>query len=455
MTYEIFRSFEDSPVGEIPKVWQLLKLGDLGKIVTGKTPSTKVPEYFGGSEPFITPSDMDGRKTISRTVRYLTEEGVNAVKSAFIPAGTIIVSCIGSDMGKVACAIRNSVTNQQINSIIVSVRYSKEYVYYNLSSRKEELQNLAGGGSAVPILNKGDFSQLEILLPHSLSEQREIAHILSTLDDKIELNQQMNRNLEALAQAIFKSWFVDFDPVRAKMEGCQPVGMDAETATLFPNAFEDSPLGKIPKGWKVVLLPEVAAVLDCLHTKKPSDIGQGKLLLQVWNIADAGKLDLSKQYFVSDEDYKLWTSRIEVHEGDCVITNVGRVGAVAQIPHKVRAAIGRNMTAIRCRPGYLTPTYLVEYLLSSAMREEIELKTDSGTILDSLNVRGIEQLRLVIPPTRIMNAFEEKARPLRHHIELNIQEGELLATIRDALLPKLMSGEIRVKEAEQLLAAAA
>ncbi len=141
--------FEESSLGLIPKGWRVGKLGDLGKIVTGKTPSTKVAEYFGGNVPFITPSDMDGKKTISRTARYLTEDGVNAVKSAKIPAGSIMVSCIGSDMGKVACTVQDSVTNQQINSIIAN-DYSREYIYYNLSQRKEELQNLAGGGSAVP-----------------------------------------------------------------------------------------------------------------------------------------------------------------------------------------------------------------------------------------------------------------------------------------------------------------
>ncbi|MFN5894602.1 MAG: restriction endonuclease subunit S, partial [Dolichospermum sp.] len=156
--------FEESSLGLIPKGWRVGKLGDLGKIVTGKTPSTKVAEYFGGNVPFITPSDMDGKKTISRTARYLTEDGVNAVKSAKIPAGSIMVSCIGSDMGKVACTVQDSVTNQQINSIIAN-DYSREYIYYNLSQRKEELQNLAGGGSAVPILNKGHFSNIEILIP--------------------------------------------------------------------------------------------------------------------------------------------------------------------------------------------------------------------------------------------------------------------------------------------------
>ena len=203
-TAELFPdSFEDSPLGKIPKEWHFLKLGDLGKIVTGKTPSTQFPEYFGGNIPFITPSDMDGRKTTSKTARYLTEEGVKAVKSAQIPAGAILVSCIGSDMGKVTCAVKDSVTNQQINSIIVNQPFSKEYVYYDLTSRKEELQNLAGGGSAVPILNKGHFSQIEILIPSSplLKSFEQIAHPIYI---KIYENDKQSYTLAAIRNTLLQ-----------------------------------------------------------------------------------------------------------------------------------------------------------------------------------------------------------------------------------------------------------
>ncbi|MEK9512032.1 restriction endonuclease subunit S [Limnospira fusiformis PMC 851.14] len=173
--------FEDSPLGKIPKGWEILTLGDLGKIVTGKTPSTKIPEYFGGDVPFITPTDMDGRKGIAETARYLTKQGVQAVRSIVVPGGSIAVSCIGSNMGKVIYILKDSVTNQQINSIIVNDKFSKEYLYYNLSDRRIELQNMAGGGSAVPILNKSHFSAIEILIPNLVLLNRfdKIAHYLT------------------------------------------------------------------------------------------------------------------------------------------------------------------------------------------------------------------------------------------------------------------------------------
>lgn len=151
--------------------WEDLNLGDLGRVVTGKTPLTAVEGNFGGQIPFVTPSDMDGRKTISNTARYLTKTGAASVKGSVIPAGAVMVSCIGSDMGKVVIAGRDCVTNQQINSIVVDDRFSSEFIYYALSTRKSEIRHQAAGGSAVPILNKGDFSCLEITLP-PLPEQK-------------------------------------------------------------------------------------------------------------------------------------------------------------------------------------------------------------------------------------------------------------------------------------------
>ena len=120
-------------------------LEDLGRIVTGKTPLTAVEANFGGQIPFVTPSDMDGRRTISTTARYLTEVGANSVKGSRIPAGSVMVSCIGSDMGKVVIAGRDCVTNQQINSVIVNDSFSRKFVYYALSTRKSEIRHQAAG----------------------------------------------------------------------------------------------------------------------------------------------------------------------------------------------------------------------------------------------------------------------------------------------------------------------
>ena len=242
---------------EVAGEWRETTLDRLGHIVTGKTPHSGHPEYFGGDIPFVTPTDLNGRRHIESTERCLTEQGAIAVRGACISSEAIMVSCIGSDMGKAAIAKNACVTNQQINSIIVESDNSPLFVYYNLSTRKEEIR-AAAGGSAQPILNKSAFGQLDILLP-PLPEQRAIAHILGTLDDKIELNRRMNETLEAMSRALFKSWFVDFDPVRAKMEGRDP-GLPKHLADLFPDRLVGSELVPIPEGWEVGAVEDLAEV---------------------------------------------------------------------------------------------------------------------------------------------------------------------------------------------------
>jgi type I restriction enzyme S subunit len=173
--------------------------------------------------------------------------------------------------------------------------------------------------------------------------------------------------------------------------------------------------------------------------------------LQLANIRDDGLLDMADTYFVDEADYRKWISRMEAAPGDCVITNVGRVGAVAQIPVGQRAALGRNMTGIRCKPDFPFPTLLIECLLSKAMRDEIVLRTDTGTILDALNVKNIPTLRFVRAQQRVLELFEQAVRPIREQMEGSLLQSRTLAALRDTLLPKLISGELRIPDAEGLV----
>jgi type I restriction enzyme S subunit len=301
---------------------------------------------------------------------------------------------------------------------------------------RQEIQFQATGSVQYNI-NLATLERLTFPLP-PLEEQVNIASLLGAFDDKIELNRRINQTLEAMARAIFKSWFVDFEPV---LNG----------HPLFPTSLVESQLGLAPQGWRVGELGTFVTVVDCLHSKKPERLAEGKALLQLANIRNDGLLDMSDTYLISEDDYKEWTSRMEAQPGDCVITNVGRVGAVAQVPRGHRAALGRNMTGLRCKAEFPGPTFLIECLRSSRMKEEIERKTDSGTILDSLNVRSIPRLRLVLPSRPVLEDFETICRPLRAKMEQNQKENSTLTTLRDTLLPKLLSGEIRVKQAEKLV----
>lgn len=361
--------------------------------------------------------------------------------------GDILFGKLRPYFRKVVIAPFDGICSTDIWVVRAKKGIEQRYLFYWMASQQFiDDTTRASEGTKMPRA-KWDFAaRLERYIP-PLPEQHAIAHVLGTLDDKIELNRKMNATLEAMAQVTFKSWFVDFDPVRAKVEGEEPVGMDAETAALFPDAFEEVDGREVPKGWSMGTVGQIADIIDCLHAKKPERRDSGRPFLQLWNIRDDGLIDMTNTYHILEEDYLKWISRIEASAGDCVITNVGRVGAVSQIPEGLKAALGRNMTAIRCKSDFNYPTFLIELLLSDFMRKEIAAKTDDGTILSALNVRNIPKLKVIIPPIVTVDRFESIARPIRKKMEENLKQSRTLTALRDTLLPKLISGEIRVPDA--------
>lgn len=333
-----------------------------------------------------------------------------------------------------------------------SKRIDPRYLFYWMQGGEfwEQSEGVKGQTDMADYVSLGDQRRMFLTLP-PLSEQRSIARILGTLDNKIELNRHMNRTLESTAQVLFRSWFVDFEPVSAKREGRKPVGMDDATAALFPEHFQETDIGPIPTGWDISSIGMIADVIDCLHSKKPDRLPLGKPLLQLSNIRDDGLLDPSDLYLISEYDYDKWVSRMEAQQGDCVITNVGRVGAVSQIPPGIKAALGRNITGIRCKASHPFPTFLIQCLLSAAMRDEIVQKTDAGTILDALNVKNIPLLRFILPSTPLLEIFEKSMRPIRAKMEHNFRVSLTLGSLRDTLLPQLLSGELRVGQTEKII----
>jgi type I restriction enzyme S subunit len=399
--------------------------------------------------------DIDSNGRINFPAMPIAKLDLTRLKNHILRRDDIVITRTGAYLGKVAVftEFRLPVLAGAFSIYFrlkldiadpVFVRY-----FFNSADGQRAIHSIATG-SAQPNLNIPNLHSLEVPLP-PLAEQKAIAAVLGALDDKIELNRRMNATLEAMARALFQSWFVDFDPVRAKLDARQPVGMDPATAALFPEHLEDSPIGHIPTGWEAAELGQIADVIDCLHAKKPERCEAGQLYLQLNNIRDDGLIDITDSFFVSAEDYQKWISRMEAVAGDCVITNVGRVGAVGQIPEGVKAALGRNITGIRCKAAFPFPTFLIECLVSESMREEIRLKTDSGTILDALNVKSIPKLRFARPSQEIAASFEKLTRPLRRQMEQNISVSRTLATLRDTLLPKLLSGELSAATAKETM----
>ena len=317
------------------------------------------------------------------------------------------------------------------------------YQMRNPSTRAWLLQN--GEGSTMPSLNQGILERLPVTLP-PLPEQKRIAHILGTLDDKIELNRRMNATLEAMSRAIFKSWFVDFDPVRQKAAGKQPVGMDAQTAALFPDSFEDSEIGEVPKGWRVQPISELAEIAggSTPSTKEPHFWEGG---VHCWatpkdlsNLSVPVLLDTERRLTVRGVG-QITSGLLPI--GTVLLSSRAPIGylAVAETP----VAINQGFIAMKPADG-VSNLFLLRW--TAACHDEIVSRANGSTFLEisKSNFRPIPTVR---PTQTVMDAFHERAYPLFRRVVACERESRTLAALRDALLPKLLSGEVRVPEAEE------
>jgi type I restriction enzyme S subunit len=396
---------------------------------------------LGDFAPFVYGKGLPQTKRIPGNVPVYGSNGIVGMHSkSLVSQPAVIIGRKGS-VGEVHLANGPSWPIDTAFFTIGSKDVDLHFLYYLLKN----LPIASNSDSAVPGLNRDFAHSLQIRVP-DIRGQIAIGKILSLLDEKIAANNSLSKILEDIAQTIFKSWFIDFDPVKAKMAGEKPVGMDAATAALFPDAMEESALGLIPKGWSWITVGDIATVIDCLHAKKPELLEQGYPYLQLDTISDSGVLRFENAGLISKEDYVKWTSRIEVQGGDCLITNVGRVGAVSQVPEHFKAAIGRNITAIRAKDPLLQRSFLIVALLSDFMKKEIKRNTDSGTILEALNVKNIPKLIIPGPSDAVLLEFAKLCDPLQLQIQELYSMSVNLKKIRDSLLPRLISGELQIPE---------
>ena len=317
------------------------------------------------------------------------------------------------------------------------------WAYYELLTHDI---NSMDSGSAIPSTSREDFYALPVLVP-PLEEQRAIASVLGALDDKIDLNRRMNETLEAIARAIFKSWFVDFDPVRAKAGGEQPWGMDAATAALFPDAFEDSELGEIPQGWTVMNVPEAfevnpqrrlaaGAVAPYLPmSAMPTDSARP----HEWELRDAG----SGARFVN---------------GDVLVARITPClenGKTAFVDFLDEGQVGWGSTeyiVLRSKPPL--PLHFAYLFARTADFRMFAIGNMTGTSgRQRVPVDCLNNFKLAVPDEQVARAFERMVEPTFASMRQRDEESTTLAELRDTLLPKLLSGEVRVGAAEQMVEA--
>ena len=383
-------------------------ISDLGKVITGKTPRTSILENYGGKIPFLTPSDDLSEKFSPTTSKTLTKIGLNEVKNCLLPSKSICVSCIGSDLGKVVLTKKPTVTNQQFNSIVPNEENDADFIYYLMTVVGKHLNYLSKTSTAVPIINKSTFANYEIEIPN-IKEQKRIGKILSSLDDKIELNRRINDNLEQQAQALFKSWFVNFEP--------------------FKNGqFVDSELGKIPKGWKVGYLSEIA---DIIMGQSPNgstynENGEGIIFYQ-------GRAEFGTRF----PSIRLFTTNpTRIAPANSILISVRAPVGDINITHK-ECCIGRGLASAVSRTN--KSAFLLYTLFS--LKSDLDRFNAEGTVFGSINRKALETLKILIPTNDIISKFEAIVASMDQQILILHIESENLKILRDTLLPKLMSGE--------------
>jgi len=304
--------------------------------------------------------------------------------------------------------------------------------------------------SGVPGVNRNDLHQIPLLRP-PLPTQRAIAHILGTLDDLIELNRETNEILEEMARALFKSWFVDFDPVRAKLEGRPPAGMDAATAALFPDHFQDSELGQIPRGWSVGPILRQADLLSggTPKTDVPSYWGGEVPWASAKDVSQCGEAFLvNTERTITRLGVEKSSTKIIPALATVIVARGATTGRLTMFGHEM--AMNQTCYGLRSKSG--APFAL--YCHARDFSERLVLG-GHGSIFDTITTSTFEATDVILPPKELLLAFDRFTGPMFDQILSSLLESRDLATLRDTLLPKLLSGEISVPVAEELIAASA
>ena len=434
--------------------WREIALGRVcSKIGSGATPR-------GGKEVYL----EQGPYTLIRSqnvyndgfrrdgLAFIGKHHADELQNVEVLEGDVLLNITGDSVARV-CQVPTDVLPARVNQHVAiirpdSVNLNAAYLLYYLLSPVMQtlLLSWAGSGGTRNAITKGMIESLVIPLP-SLAEQQAISHCLGTLDDKIELNRRMSETAEAMARGLFKSWFVDFDPVRAKMEGlwCKGeslLGLPAESYDVFPDRLVDSELGEIPEGWEVKVLGEV---VDVVGGTTPST-----KVAEYWEGGDhcwATPKDLSvlSSPVLLDTERKITDAGLRqirsglLPKGTLLLSSRAPIGYLAVSEEPV--AINQGFIAIPPRKG-TSNLFMLHWC--GVFHDEIINHANGSTFLE-ISKSNFRRIPWVVPAETAMTVFDGLARTLHDHVASNERESRALAAKRDALLPGLVSGELKLE----------
>ena len=398
-------------------------------------------DYVSSGTPIITVEHLGDNRILHDDVPQVSDHDRERLSKYSLHNGDIVFSRVGSVDRR--ALVRKAESGWLFSGRCLRVRPDPNKIdsaylsyFFGLPSFKEHVRAIAVGAT-MPSLNTQILSDIVVPHPCDPNEQRAIVHVLGTLDDKIELNRRMNETLDAMARALFKSWFIDFDPVRAKMAGRDP-GLPQHLVDLFPNRLVDSDLGEIPERWKVGCLGDIAvaprrgADPTDLHDETPyiglEHMPRRSIALTEWE--NTGKVTSNKSAFEKGE-FLFGKLRPYFHK-----VGIAPVSGICSTDIVVIASKTAEWSG---------------YVLASVSSGEFVTYTDqtsTGTKMPRTSWATMSRYPLCLPAKSVARAFQNAVQPILDRIVANIHRSHALAALRDTLLPKLISGELRVQDAE-------
>jgi len=442
----------------LPDGWRWRPISEVARLESGHTPSRRHPEYWGGPIPWIGIRDATENhgRTISATAQYTNQLGIDNSSARVLPTHTVCLSRTAS-VGYVVVMGCPMATSQDFVNWVCGPDLDYRFLKYALLAERNSFHRFAHGSTHQTIYFP-EVKAFHIAFPPRDLQAR-IADVLGSIDDRIEHNRALAANLEAIARALFKSWFVDFDPVRAKVAGETPPGLAPDLAALFPDRFVDSELGEIPNGWQVVPLSQLVEVERGLSYKGSglADRDSGKPMHNLNSVLEGGGYKYAGIKYYSG-DYK---ARHIAKAGDIVVANTEQghkhllIGFPAIIPAShAEGLFSHHLYRVRLSEGAgATKHWLYYALMAPEVREQI-IGHANGSTVNMLKPTGLQVPLVVLPPMALYEQFDALAESVRARIENCAAESTTLAELRDLLLPRLISGKLRVEDAEAALEAA-
>ena len=420
--------------------WPTKHFGDCAKLVRESISPSSV-----GNVPYI------GLEHIGEGTLSLVNQGVasdvTSTKS-FFKQGDILFGKLRPYFRKVTQAPFDGICSTDIWVVRAKDGIDQRFLFYCMASKAfVDFATNGSEGTRMPRAKWEYVSRYKLPVP-TLYEQQKISRILGSLDEKIELNRRMNETLEAMAQALFKSWFVDFDPVRTKMEGrWRPSeslpGFPAHLYDHFPDCLVASELGEIPQDWEIKELGDLCHKPQYGYTASANETQIGPKLLRITDINKSAWIDWSLVPYckISDEN----VAKYQLHRGDIVIARIADPGHGCMIEENILAVFASYL--IRFRPVYMHYSRFLQYWLRSDMYWKVVMQRIAGTTRSNLNAKALGQFPLVVPPISILNIFAAEIDNIRSQILANVNDSRVLANQRDILSPRLLSRDSRIDKA--------